>query len=407
MNFPYFLAKRITQESHRRFSKLIVRMAIAGIVLGLAVMILAVAVLKGFKGEIIQKERDFNGDISLFSQSLNNSYESSPFVLDKEDMARLKRIDGVTKVEAYAHKPGIIKVHEEVEGVVLKGIDSTYDQSLLEGMLLKGRMIEFHNDSIPSNGQIVISSYTANRLDLDVGDDFLMYFVQEPLRKRKFTVVGIYNLGLEEIDKTFVIGDISTIRRLNDWEDDAVGGYEVFTKDFSLVYAINEQVLDLLPVDLYAQTIMESFPEIFSWLPLLDINAVIILVLMVVVATINMISALLIIILERTSMIGVLKALGMRNGGIRKLFVYHAVYLIGLGMLLGNGLGIGLCVLQHHTHAFSLDESSYYLSYVPVMLSWGDVLLLNVGTLFVCILALIVPSALVVKISPIKAIRFK
>lgn len=407
MNFSYFLAKRITQESHRRFSKLIVRVAIAGIVLGLAVMILAIAVLKGFKGEIIQKERHFNGDISLFKQSLNSSYESSPFVLDSAGMARLRQVTGVTKIEAYAHKPGIINVNDEVEGVVLKGIDSTYDQSLMEAMLVKGRSIDFHNDSIPSNGQIIVSSYTANRLALDVGDDFLMYFVQEPLRKRKFTVVGIYNLGLEEIDKTFVIGDISTIRRLNDWEDEAVGGYEVFTNDFSKLDAINERILDLLPGDLYAQTVIASYPEIFSWLALLDINTVIILVLMVVVATINMVSALLIIILERTNMIGLLKSLGMRNKGIREVFIYHAVYLIGLGMLLGNGLGIGFCILQHYTHVFSLDESAYYVSYVPVMLSWVDVFLLNVGTLLVCILALIVPSALVAKINPIKAIKFK
>ncbi|WP_028297992.1 ABC transporter permease [Olivibacter sitiensis] len=407
MNFPYFLSKRITRGSHRRFSQLIVRVAIAGIVLGLAVMILSIAVLKGFKAEIIQKERNFNGDISIFAQNLNEGYEISPFSIDKEGLEKLLDIDGVAKLEAYATKPGIINVNDEVEGVVLKGIDSTYEQSRIDAMLIKGKGIDFRNDSVPSSGQIIISSYTANRLHLDVGDDFLMFFVQEPLRKRKFTIVGIYNLGLEEVDKTFVIGDIGVIRRLNNWEEESIGGYEVFLDDFSQLDLVNERILDLLPGDLYAQTVMESFPEIFSWLGLLDINTIIILVLMIVVATINMISALLIIILERTNMIGVLKALGMKNRGIRRMFVYHAIYLIGIGMLLGNVLGIGLCLLQHYTHLFGLDESSYYVSYVPIMLSWTDVLLLNVGTLFVCIVSLIIPSALVAKIDPIKAIRFK
>lgn len=407
LNFPYFLARRISKDSHHRFSKLIVRVAVVGIMLGLSVMILAVAVLKGFKGEIIRKQRNFNGDISLFRHTTGNAFESTPFILTDKDVERLEGVDGVRTLQAVATKPGIINVNDEVEGVVLKGIGRDYDQSRILNMLEKGGGIDFDNDSLSSNAQILVSAYTANRLSLDVGDDFLMYFVQEPLRKRKFTIMGIYNVGIEEIDKTYVIGDLAIIRRLNNWEEGAVGGYEVMVNAFEGIDGVNSELLDLLPLELFSQSVTDRYPELFSWLDLLDINTVIILVLMVIVAAINMISALLIIILERTNMIGILKALGLRNMPLRQMFLFYAAYLIGLGIILGNALGIGICILQYHTHIFSLDESSYYVSYVPIELNWSDVAVLNIGTLGVCLLSLILPSALVAKISPIKAIGFK
>lgn len=374
--------------------------------LGLSVMILAIAILKGFKGSIIEKERGFNGDITIYKHNLNNSYESSPFYIRPDSLLQIKRLTGVQEINAFATKPGIINADDEVEGVVLKGIDSSYNQKSLQRILVEGKVINFA-DSIPSQQQILISSYTANRLKLKLGDDFLMYFVQEPLRKRKFTVVGIYNLGVEEIDKTYVIGDISIIRRLNKWSESEVGGYEIMTSNFQNVEEVNQRVLDVLPIQLLSVTVISQFPEIFDWLALLDINSQIILILMILVASINMISALLILILERTNMIGILKALGLTNLSIRKVFLYNALRLIGTGLLLGNILGIGLCVLQYYTHWFKLDEKDYYISYVPIDISFQEIILLNIGTTLLCLLALLVPSGLVSRITPIKAIRFK
>src|SRR5690606_12020745 len=289
--------------------------------LGLAVMILAIAILKGFKGSIIEKERGFNGDITIYKHNLNNSYESSPFSIRTDSLLLIKKIAGVKELNAFATKPGIINAEDEIEGVVLKGIDSAYNQEKLRKILVEGNVINF-TDSIPAQQQILISRYTANRLKLKLGDDFLMYFVQEPLRKRKFTIVGIYNLGVEEIDKTYVIGDLSLIRRLNKWSDNEVGGYEIMTSHFGKVEEINQRILDALPIQLLSVTVVSQFPEIFDWLALLDINSQIILILMILVASINMISALLILILERTNMIGILKALGLTNLSIRKVFLY-------------------------------------------------------------------------------------
>jgi len=406
LNFPFYLANRISKGGSHNFSKLIVNAAVTGIVLGLAVMILSVAILKGFKGSIIEKERGFNGDISIYKHNLNNSYESSPFRLTADSLQMLRRFPSVTQLNAFATKPGIINANDEIEGVVLKGIDSSYNQNALANIMLQGHPINF-TDSLPAQQQILISSYTANRLNLKLGDDFLMYFVQEPLRKRKFTVVGIFNLGVEEIDKTYVISDISLIRRLNNWAEDEVGGYEITVKDFHRLESINQQILDFLPIQLLSVTVSDQFPEIFEWLDLLDINSQIILILMVVVAIINMISALLILILERTNMIGILKALGLTNLAMRKVFLYQALRLIGIGLLLGNALGIGLCVVQHYTHFFKLDESAYYIAYIPIDISALDIVLLNLGTTFICLLALLIPSGLVTSITPIKAIRFK
>lgn len=234
-----------------------------------------------------------------------------------------------------------------------------------------------------------------------------MYFIQESLRRRPFKIVGIYDLGVEEVDKTYVIGDLSIIKRLNNWQNEQVGGYEIRVKDFDRLDQTTNSVSDLINFKLRSFSITEWYATIFQWLSLLDVNTQVILVLMLAVAVINMISALLIIILERTNMIGILKALGSSNWSIQKIFLSNAAYLIGFGLLLGNTLGIGLGLLQSQTHIFKLDQASYYMSFVPVQLEWIDILMLNIGTLLVCLLVLIIPSMLVTRISPVKAIAFK
>ena len=406
MNLGLFIAKRISLKADRTFSKLIVRIAIVGIMLGLGVMILSVAIVKGFKSEIREKVRGFNGDIQFVKYDLNSSFENSPFHLENKNLQQAKKLDGVMHVVPFANKPGIIKANGEVEGVILKGVDTSYDWSYFKNILIAGKTINFA-DSVNSGKQIIISEVLAKRLNLKVGDDFLMYFVQESLRKRKFEIVGIYNTGVEEVDKTYVIGDISLIRTLNKWEDDQVGGYEVRINDFSKLDHFTYTLSDFLPPEIKTINVKGNYPVIFDWLSLLDVNAQVILFLMLIVAVINMISALLIMILERTNMIGLLKALGETNWGIRKIFLYNALYLVGIGMFLGNVFGIGLGVLQQQTHFFTLDEASYYMKFIPVQLELTDVLLINGGTLLICLLVLLIPSLLVTRISPVKAIAFK
>jgi lipoprotein-releasing system permease protein len=406
LNLPFFIAKRITFNSKRTFSKLIVRIAILGIMLGLAVMILAVAIVKGFKTEIREKVRGFSGDIQISKLNLNSSYENTPFSMSDADFTKISTGQGVLFMQPFATKPGIINTGEEAEGVVLKGVDKSYNSQYFKNILIAGQFIDFA-DSIKSKSQILISKFTSDRLNLKVGDDFLMYFIENSLRKRKFKIVGIYNLGVEEVDKVFVIGDINLIRGLNNWEKNQVGGYELRVNNFDNLEQIEARVYDELSAELKSYTVKQNYPAIFEWLSLLDVNTQVILILMMAVAVINMISALLIMILERTNMIGILKALGNSNWNIRKIFLYNAGYLIGLGLFWGNILGIGLGFIQFKTHFLKLDQASYYISFVPVQLDIQDILLLNAGTLIISLLVLLIPSLLVSRISPLKAIRFK
>jgi lipoprotein-releasing system permease protein len=383
-----------------------VRIAIIGIMLGLGVMILSLAIVKGFKHEIRNKVRGFAGDIRVVKFDLNNSYQSSSFPADSEFVKRALKSPFITHVMPVATKPGIVKANNEIEGVVLKGVDKSYDWSYFKKMMVAGDVISFA-DSVEAQKEIMISQTTADRLKLKVGDKLLMYFVQEPLRKRQFKIKGIFNIGVEEVDKTFVIGALSLINRLNDWKPNEIGQYELRVVDFDHINEAADALDTVLPVKLKEYTIEEDYPTIFEWLNLLDVNSVVMLVLMVAVAVINMISALLIMILERTAMIGMFKAMGASNWAIRKVFLINASYLIGLGLLLGNLLGIGLGYFQMYTHFFKLDQASYYMTFVPVEFNVFDIVVLNIGTLIICLLVLIIPSTLVSRISPVKAIQFK
>ncbi|GGH03017.1 ABC transporter permease [Mucilaginibacter phyllosphaerae] len=406
MNFAGFISSRITFKSKRTFSKLIVRIAIIGIMLGLGVMILSIAVIKGFKQEIREKVRGFAGDIQIVKLDNNASYERSAFTDSAAIVKAIRLVGQVTGVYPYAAKPGIIKANNEIEGVVLKGVDKTYNWDYIKKAMVTGTVIQY-SDTAEVQNQIMISQLTANRLKLKTGDDLMMYFVQEPLRKRKLKIVGVFSIGVDEVDKTFVIGDLALVKRLNNWTKGEIGGYEVRISDFNELNATADAINDRIPIKLKSYTVLENYPTIFEWLGMLDVNTVVMLVLMIAVAVINMISALLIMILERTAMIGMLKAMGAGNWAIQKIFLYNATYLIGLGLVLGNALGLGLGFFQQQTHFFKLDRASYYMTFVPIKIVWMDVLLLNLGTLIVCLLVLIIPSMLVTRISPVKAIRFK
>jgi len=383
-----------------------VRIAIIGIVLGLGVMILSLAIVRGFKQEVREKIRGFSGDMQVVKYDLNNSSENSPFKADPNFVKKAAANPLITKVMPFATKPGIIKTTEEIEGVVLKGVDKNYDWSFMQKSLIAGDVLDF-TDSAKAKQQLMISETTANRLKLKVGDKILMYFVQEPLRKRPFTIRGIFNTSIEEVDKTFVIGDMSLINRLNNWAPDDIGGYEVKITDFGQLNEATDAVNNLLPAKLKSYSVIDNYPTIFAWLGLLDGNTNVVLVLMVIVAVINMISALLIMILERTTMIGILKAMGAANWSIQKVFLYNAAYLIGLGMLLGNIFGIGFGLIQDKTHFLKLNQTAYYMNFVPIQFGLWDLILVNAGTLIICLLVMIGPSMLVTRITPVKAIRFK
>jgi lipoprotein-releasing system permease protein len=406
LDFASFIAARITFKSKRTFSKLIVRIAIVGIMLGLSVMILSLAVVRGFKKEITEKIRGFAGDIQVLKYDLNNSYENSPFIADSDFYRKARKLKTITQVMPFCTKNGIIRANDEIEGVVLKGVDKNYDWSFFKKIMVAGKVIDF-SDTVAAKKQIMISQHIADKLRLKVGDKIIMYFVQEPLQRRPFIITGIYNSGVSEVDQTFVIGAMSLIQRLNNWPPNYIAGYELRVNNFEQLNEIAGGVDDILPSRLKAYTVKQNYPTIFEWLGLLDTNTVVMLSLMLIVAVINMISALLIMILERTSMIGMFKAMGATNWSIQNIFLYNAFYLIGLGLIFGNILGYGVGYLQDKTHIFKLDAASYYMDFVPIQFNWVDGVLLNLGTLIICLLVLVIPSTLVSKISPVKAIRFK
>lgn len=374
--------------------------------LGLGVMILSLAVVRGFKREIREKVRGFDGDMKVVKYDLNTSFENSPFVRDTLVEQNLQQNKAIEYMAPYATKPGIIKFSGDIEGVVLKGVDKSYNWTFIKSCLVAGDVINFA-DSIAARQQLMVSQTTANRLRLKVGDKVIIYFVQNPPRPRPFKIVGIYDTSIQEVDKTYVIGNLSVIQTVNDQQPSQIGGYELRIKDFNNLDTIAGQINSSLPIKLRLTTIKESYSNIFDWLQILDVNAQVMLVLMLLVAVINMISALLIMILERTSMIGIMKAMGTTNWVIQKVFLYNASYLIGIGLLLGNIFGIGLGLFQHLTHFFKLDANSYYMTFIPVEITLTDVVLLNIGTMVVCLVVLIIPSMLISRITPVKAIRFK
>ena len=404
MNIEYFIARRIAIKSERTFSKLIVRIAIAGVMLSLAVMILSIAIIKGFKTEIQDKVRGFIGDVQIYRFDLNGSFEKSPFVPNDTTLNYLKQNKAIQSYYPFATKPAIISANGEVEGINFKGIDKNYDWGFIKKHLIKGNVINFNDSTV---NQILISDYTAKRLKLKIGDDFLMHFIQNPPKRRKFRIVGIYSVGIENIDKNFSIGDIKIIRSVNNWKANQMGGMEVRIKDFSNLQIESLDIYNNLEMMLRSRSVKESTPEIFTWLSLLDVNTKVLLALMMIVGVINMITALLIMILERTTMIGLLKSMGISDLSVMKIFLYNAIYLVGIGLVLGNILGLGIAYFQQYTHVFKLEQTNYYLAYVPMEVHFIDVLVLNVSTVVICAVVLIVPSLLVSRISPLKAIRFK
>lgn len=412
MNVEYFIAKRIHfRQDRKNVSRPAVRIAIIGIAIGLAVMLLAISIVFGFKQEIRNKTIGFGGHIQITNFDSNNSYEMLPVTLSDSLLGSIRSIPGVSTLSAFATKPGIIKTTTAFQGIVLKGIGSDFDGSFFKNNITEGEFIE-PGDTL--RNEAVISQHMAKAFQLKTGDTFYTYFIQDQVRARRFTVKGIYSTNFIEYDKLFIITDIRQLQQLSGWAANQVGGYELRIADFSQLETINNKVYSLIaPIVLddgssyYNRTIREINPQIFAWLDLLDINVWVILALMLAVAGFNMISGLLILILERTSMIGILKSIGATNWSIRRIFLYHSLFLIGKGMMWGNIAGLALITLQYFTGIIPLDPEAYYVSTVPVLYNWPLFILLNTGTLLASVLMMIGPSYLITKILPAKIIRYE
>ena len=410
---PYFIAKRLIRgkDDQKSFSKPINVIAIVGIALGLAVMIISVAVLTGFKKEIREKIVGFGGNIQIVNYDSNISYETSPIRQGKEFVDKIKELPGITHIEVFATKAGIISTGEEIQGVVLKGVGSDFDWGYFSKNMVEGNFFTV-NDSVRSD-EVIISKKISDMLRLKPGDSFNMHFIQDPPRARRFNVAGIYETSLEEFDEIYVFCDINHIKRLNGWDNDQISGFEIFIDDFDELDRMTLAVRDAVGYSITEEeesykitNIRLKYPQIFDWLGFQDLNVAIIIVLMLIVAGFNMISGLLILILEKTNMIGILKALGSNDKTIRRTFLYQAAYLIAIGLAWGNLIEIGLALLQSTTEIISLDPTSYYLKSVPINLELTHVLLLNAGTMAIIIAMLLVPSKLISKITPVKAIRY-
>lgn len=414
MNWKLFIAHRIykNDEGGKEVSKPAIRIAMAGIAIGLAVMIISVAVVIGFKHQVRDKVVGLSSDILVTSMDEAQSYQTTPVVGNDSLLHVLEAVPAVSHVQRYATKPGMIMTSDNFQGMVLKGVAQEYDTRFLKEHLVKGEVPSF-SDSTASN-KVVISQTIADRLSLAVGDKLYTYYLEDNIRARRLTVAGIYQTNFSAYDDLFLITDLYTVTRLNNWEREQVGGIEVEVKDYGLLEQVNEHIRELLNEKsdrygsvYYSRTVEEVYPQIFAWLDLLDVNVWVILILMVGVAGFTMISGLLIIILERTNMIGVLKALGADNTSVRKVFLSFSVLLIRKGMLWGNVVALLFCVLQYYFKIIKLDPATYYVDAVPVELNVGVWLLLNLGTLVVSVLMLVGPSYLVSRIHPARSIRFE
>jgi len=412
MRFEYFISRRLffQQKSTGRKTGPAVKIAVAGIAIGLAVMLVAVAVVNGFKQEVRDKIIGVGSHIQISSYYSNYSYEMSPVNVPDSMMILLRTIPGVRHVQCQYTKPGMIKTREDFQAVVFKGVDAGFDRSFLTESLVDG----YFPDYSKLSNEVLISEYLSNLMKLKTGDSFLAYFIRnEATSVRKFTISGIYNTHFSGFDKFFLIADARHIQRLNDWETDQAGGIEVFFNSMDQfevvqddVYKVMSQYANKTDEVYYMRNLYELNPDMFGWLDLLDMNVLLILLLMIFVSGFNIISGLLILILERTNLIGVLKALGSNNNHVRKIFISYSTFLIGVGLAWGNLIGLGLCFIQKYCHVLKLDPSIYYVDAVPIDINIWYILLINLSTIVISLTVVLIPSHLISHIHPVKAIRF-
>lgn len=411
MNLELFIARRLLSGREKNaVSVPIIRIALVGVALGVCIMLLSIFIITGFKQEITNKLTGFSAHLDIGSYGSVGSYTAEKIQPSDTLLQSIEELPEVKDLYVYVTKPAILKSKQEIHGVVLHGVDSAYRGDFFVNNLKEGEFPDFHTVS-PSN-EILLSSLIADYLNLKVGDKVTAHFVQDPPRARVFIIKGIYDTGFNEYDGVFVLCDIRHLQRLNGWSAKEVSGISVELKNMDLLPIAEQKIDERIPwenTDTFYKvtTIYDSMPQLFEWLDLLNTNVWIILILLVVVAGFNMVSGLLILILDKTSLIGILKALGYKDISLRKLFLYIAVGLIGKGMLWGNGLAFLIAGIQKYFQLIHLDPANYYMDTVPVYFNIGYVILLNLGVLIISISMLIVPTMLISKIKPIKAIRFE
>ncbi len=416
MNLELFIARKIRSGglSGKKLAGPVTKVATLGIILGMVVMILSLAIGFGFKKEIRQKIIGFGSHIQIMNYDYNQSYETNPISPDSGLLKTLKNITGVKHIQKFATKPGMIKTDNAIQGIVLKGVAEDFNWNFFKNILVEGDKLQI-NDSVRSNG-ILISRKLAQLLHLSIGDDLRMFFLQKDNiapRRRKFSIEGIFDSNLPEFDMIYALVDIKQVQRLNNWDKTQISGLEVQIDDFKNIDKTGMEVssvatsfIDENGILLRTRTILDLQPQIFGWLDLLDMNVLVILVLIIIVAGFNMVSGLLILILERTNMIGILKALGIQNKSLRTVFLYLATFIVGRGLIWGNFLGVTFCLVQKYTGMIKLDPDNYYLETVPIHITFWHLLILNVATILLTILMMLGPSYLASRISPVKAIRF-
>jgi len=415
MNFPLYMARRLYghgQEA-KRVSKSAIYIATLGVALGVAIMIISVSVVLGFKQEIREKVTGIGNHIQIVNYETLYTSEAKPIEIPEKLQNEVRKIDGVTDVMSFCTKTGMLKTDESFQGVLFKGVGENYNLDFLKKNLVEGEINEKFSSS-ENTKKLVVSKKLASTLKLNVGDKVYAYFFDGNLRARRFQITAIYQTNMSEFDNKLVFCDFYTTRQLLDFEDDQCSGAEICISDFRQLDKVSNDVVAVVnhKQDIYGNyysspTIKDLYPNIFSWLDLLDTNVVVILILMIAVAGFTIISGLLIIILERTQFIGVMKAMGSSNKSLRHLFIYYSLFIIGRGLLIGNILGLGLCLLQHHLGFVHLDPNTYYVDAAPVMIHWGYVIAINIITLIASVLALIIPSFLVSRIHPAQSIRFE
>lgn len=410
MNLEYFIAKRLitARDFKSSISAPIIKIAISAIAIGIIMMLVSVATGIGLQQKIREKVSAFNGQIVISNYDNNNSEVTIIPISKKQDFyPNFKSVPEVSHIQAIASKAGIIRTESSFEGIIFKGVGLDYDWNRIKEYLVEGKLPDY---SKGINEEVIISRFLADRLGLKVGDNFNTFFIKEEQGKmpnsRRFKITGIFNSGFQSFDATYIIGDIRHIQKINKWKPNQVGAFEVFVNDFDKIKETGDKIYEQTSSSLDTKTMIEKYSYIFDWLQLFDFNIIVILAIMIIVATINMVVALLVLILERTQMIGILKALGANNWSVRKIFLYNAFYLIIRGLFWGNLIGILLLLVQQYFGIIQLNPENYYVNQAPVYINWVYVVLLNLLTITVCFLVLLIPSYIITKISPVKAIRF-
>ena len=410
MQLASFLAKRIAFNNQHSFSRFIIRLATAATALSVAAMIITLAFVNGFQYAVSNKIFNFWGHLRVQEYEPDKSYiaEETPWPPNDTTLQILHIFPQIKQVQAFATKSAVVENNKEIEGILFKGVESNYNFNNLKSFLRQGRFPQF-NDSAYSK-DILLSEFIANELQIHLNDSVNVYFINQQEGRasvRRLNVCGIFKTGMDEYDKTFAIGDIRLLRRVFNWQHNEIGGYEIFLNDYTRMDTINSQLYNMLPQAWISRTIKQIYPNIFDWLQIQGVNRTVIFVVMSIVAIINLLTCLLILILERTRMIGILKAIGSRDWTIQKIFLYHSTIIAGVGIIIGLIFGLGICILQQHTGFIKMNESAYYVSEAPVYIIWWEVIAVCVGTLLVCLLALLLPTLFIKTIRPVKAIQFR